>query len=180
MVEENFQKVEVNKEINKVEVNAEEESLLKKMTGKTKKFDFKGIFAPALIIIAIVLAGAATGYQLANKGMPVSTEETELAGGAKMIQGPKEVGIKDEAVFKDTAKGRIEINDSEEITEGSHRLIRPGGLSQTAYLTSSVLDLDQFRGKCVQIWGETFQAQKAAWLMDVGRLKILDSCPEGV
>jgi len=58
--------------------------------------------------------------------------------------------------------------------EGTHRLIREGGPSQTAYVTSSTLDLDQFAGRKVQVWGETFRAQKAGWLMDIGRLKILE------
>lgn len=84
----------------------------------------------------------------------------------------KEVGSTNLETFSDTATGVIEkggING-----EGSHKLIREGGPSQTAYLTSSVVDLDQFAGKKVQVWGETFSAQKAGWLMDVGRVKILE------
>lgn len=171
-MEEEFQKVEIETE--------KDSSLLKKMPGISKKFDFKGTFIPALIIIVITLAGVATGYFLANRGVVLPEKEKELTGGMKMVQGPTEVGIKDETVFRDTAQGRIKVNDSKIITEGSHKLIRPGGESQTAYLTSSVLDLNQFLDKCVQIWGETFKGQKAGWLMDVGRIKILDSCPEGV
>jgi hypothetical protein len=34
------------------------------------------------------------------------------------------------------------------------------------------VDLDEFDGKNVEIWGETVKAQKAAWLMDVGRVKL--------
>jgi len=34
--------------------------------------------------------------------------------------------------------------------------------------------LDQFVGRKIQIWGETYKAQKAGWLMDVGRVKILE------
>ena len=97
-----------------------------------------------------------------------------------MVSGPREVGIKDVETFRDTTEGRLEINDNPDVTEGSHRLIRPGGVSKTAYLTSSVVDLSQFVGQCIQIWGETFAAQKAGWLMDVGRIKILDSCPTGI
>ena len=26
----------------------------------------------------------------------------------------------------------------------------------------------------VQIWGETFKGQKAGWLMDVGRIKVIE------
>jgi len=169
---ENLQKVEIQTE--------EKEGLLKKMPSLKRQFKFKGALIPALVIVAIILAGVVSGYFLANRGVARLAKITELTGGTKMVQGPKEVGIEDETLFPDSAQGRIEVNDSEVITEGSHKLIRPGGESQTAYLTSSVLDLNQFLGKCVQIWGETFQGQKAGWLMDVGRVKILDSCPEGV
>lgn len=147
-----------------------------------KKSILKEVFLPAGIILAIILAGGATGWFLANRGgLPIGPTQTKkLIGGAELIQGPKEVGIKDIETFRDTAEGKIEINDNSDIPEGSHKLIRPGGPSQTAYLTSSVVDLSQFLGKCVQVWGETFAGQKASWLMDVGRVKILDSCPKGI
>ena len=101
-----------------------------------------------------------------------------LPGNASVVQNSKEAGIKDEKAFSDNAIGRLEVND--ENGEGSHKLIRPGGKSQTAYLTSSVIDLNQFTGKCVQVWGQTFTAQKAGWFLDVGRVKLLDSCPPGI
>ena len=165
----------------KVEINSEQgESLLKTMPRSGEGFKMKKNLIPALIIVALILAGGVTGYFLANQGMSVGQKITELTGGVALVQGPQEMGIEDESLFPDTAQGRIKVNESDEITEGSHKLIRPGGESQTAYLTSSVLDLNQFLGKCVQIWGETFEAQKAGWFMDVGRIKVLDSCPEGV
>lgn len=170
----------MEEQLKKVEIGTEEGRLLKKMPSLTTSFDFRKSLLPALLVLTIILAGATSGYFLARRSLAVPEQETELTGGVTMVQGPKEVGIKDEEVFRDTAKGRIEANDSEEITEGSHKLIRPGGESQTAYLTSSVLDLSQFQGKCVQIWGETFAGQEVGWLMDVGRVKVLDSCPEGV
>lgn len=158
----------------------EEESLVKNLTEPKGSF-LKEILLPAGIILAIILAGGATGWFLANqesKGGLIQTKK--LTGGAEVVESTKEVGIKDEKTFRDYAFGRLEINDDKEIVEGSHRLIRPGGPSQTAYLTSSVVDLNQFLGKCVEVWGETFIAQKAGWFMDVGRVKILDSCPEGL
>ena len=172
MVEEQLQQVEVKTE--------QGESLLRKMPSVGKAFDFKKAAVPALVVIIIILMGVASGYFLANRGVTTSEKVTELMGGAKMVRGPKEVGIKDEELFPDTAQGRIEINDSETVTEGSHKLIRSGGESQTAYLTSSVLDLNQFQGKCVQVWGETFAGQQAGWVMDIGRVKVFDSCPEGI
>jgi hypothetical protein len=164
-----------------VKINMEEPNLVQEFPEETKKTNWKGILIPSLIILAIVVAGAITGYFFSKRGTVSGSVETkQLIGGAELVQGPNEVGIKDEAAFKDTAQGKIDVNDNEGIIEGSHKLLRPGGPSQTAYLTSSVLDLDQFRGKCVQVWGETFAGQEAGWLMDVGRIKVLDSCPEGI
>lgn len=74
--------------------------------------------------------------------------------------------------FKDTATGTIEkgsING-----EGTHILNRPGGLSQRASLTSSVIDLDLFIGKNVEIKGETNSSTKTSWLLDVGTIKIIE------
>lgn len=154
-----------------------EESLVRPVAQKRTG---KEVILPVIIILAIILAGALTGYFLANRGASRPTLTKELEGGVEVVSGPKEVGIKDVETFRDTTEGKVEVNDGEVVTEGSHKLIRPGGESQTAYLTSSVVDLDQFLGKCVQVWGETFAGQQAAWLMDVGRVKILDRCPDGL
>jgi len=152
-----------------------EEPILKEITQEPKTSFLKEIFLPAGIIVVIILAGGLTGYLLSK-----SSGVKKLTGGTQIIGGAKEVGIKDEKTFKDTAEGRLEANNDTSVPEGSHKLIRPGGVSKTAYLTSSAVDLNQFVGKCVQIWGETFAAQKAGWLMDVGRVKPLDKCPEGL
>jgi len=157
-----------------------EEANLVKSLSEPKKSILKEIFLPAGIILAIILAGGGTGWFLASRSIEKPAPRKELTGGAQVVESQKEVGIKDEKTFRDYAVGRIEINDNGEIPEGSHKLIRPGGPSQTAYLTSSVVDLNQFLGKCVEVWGETFAAQKVGWLMDVGRVKILNSCPEGL
>ena len=74
--------------------------------------------------------------------------------------------------FKDTATGTIEkgsING-----EGTHILNRAGGASQRASLTSSVIDLDLFVGKKVEVKGETNASTKTSWLLDVGTIKIVE------
>lgn len=74
--------------------------------------------------------------------------------------------------FKDTATGTIEkgsING-----EGTHILNRAGGASQRASLTSSVVDLDLFVGKKVEVKGETNASTKTSWLLDVGTIKIVE------
>lgn len=130
-----------------------------------EKKNIRQVLVPVLLVVGIIAAGVLTGFFLAKQGTIPGT-----APGT--IQKGKEVGSPDIKTFKDTATGIIEKNGID--GEGTHKLIREGGPSQTAYLTSSIIDLDQFVGKKVQVWGETFKGQKAAWLMDVGRVKILE------
>jgi hypothetical protein len=124
-----------------------------------------------ILTVVAVLAGVGTGFgtfRLTNKGngqeLPtVPTSESSVAPG-------DEFGSKDQA-FDSHAIGYIEAGGLD--GEGSHKLLRPGGDSQTVYLTSSVTDLDVFVGMEVEIWGETFKGQKAGWFMDVGRVKVV-------
>lgn len=136
-----------------------------------KKRQLPPFLKPLLIILGIVLAGTVTGYLLSNRGGGMGlSSPSQLAPGTE-LKG-QEFGSKDTSAFPDTATGVLEkggING-----EGTHKLIREGGESQTAYLTSSLVNLDPLVGKKVQVWGETFKAQKAGWLMDVGRVKVLE------
>ena len=81
-------------------------------------------------------------------------------------------GSDDLKTFRDSDEGILEKGGID--GEGSHRLKREGGESQTAYLTSSIVDLDQFVSHKVKVWGETNKARKAGWLMDVGRVEVLE------
>ncbi|HUW22102.1 MAG TPA: hypothetical protein VMW41_05570 [Candidatus Bathyarchaeia archaeon] len=134
----------------------------------------------ALVILLIIAAGVGSGYFLSRRGLAAGDTVTKrmISGNVEVISGNKEVGIKDERSFRDTTQGKIEANDSAEVKQGSHKLLRVGGNSQTVFLTSSVVDLDQFVGQCVQVWGETFSSQDVGWLMDIGRVKVMDKCPE--
>lgn len=129
----------------------------------------KGIIVPSLVIVAVMLAGVVTGAFLSNR-VKVGQKSEIAAPGAEVKSG--EVGIEDPQTFRDSTEGVLEAGGID--GEGTHHLVRDGGPSQYAYLTSSVVDLDQFVGKRVQVWGQTFSGQKAGWLMDVGRVKILD------
>jgi len=84
--------------------------------------------------------------------------------------GAKQAGISDEATFKDSAEGTLE--EGGVAGEGTHHLTRDGGVSQTVYLTSTVVNLDDFVGKKVKVFGQTISAKKAGWLMDVGLVKV--------
>jgi len=131
----------------------------------------KRLFLSALVIFFILAAGTATGYFLSLKGGQKNLSSVE--SGEKIKKGAV-IGVDNPQIFRDKAVGVIEVNDGSFTDEGTHKLIRPGGESQTVYLTSSVLDLNQLIGRKVEVWGETYAAQKAGWLMDVGKVKVLE------
>lgn len=120
-------------------------------------------------VVAVVL-GAVSGFGL----FKVSRTQGVTDSGKQLgvVKTETEEGVKDTAALAD-ATGKLEINDGKVTTEGSHVLVRPG-VSQNVYLTSSVVDMDKYVGKTVQVWGETFKGQKAGWLMDIGRIKIVN------
>lgn len=128
--------------------------------------------AKIFIGIIVILLGTGTGYVISQKSSLSLSNESGKSDTPKVIQTNKIVGSTDVKTFRDSAVGVIQKNGID--GEGTHKLIREGGESQTAYLTSSIVDLDLFVGKKVKVWGETFRGQKAAWLMDVGKIEILE------
>lgn len=152
------------------QVDFEEKPIVKPLTTtpavSLQKMDKKYL---AILVIPVVL-GLVTGFLLYKK----NTAGTATLSGknVEIVSTPTEEGVKDASTFKDTATGTLIENDGKLTTEGTHILVRDGGASQNIYLTSSVIDLSKYVGKKVQIWGETFQGQKAGWLMDVGRIKV--------
>src|SRR3989344_1272777 len=112
----------------------------------------------------LALLGIGTGYLLSQK-IPIAQKPGFINTG-------KVVGTTDSKTFRDSAEGTIEKDGIE--GEGTHKLIREGGPSQTAYLTSSLINLDDYVGKKVKVYGETFAAEKVSWLMDVGKIELLE------
>ncbi len=113
----------------------------------------------------LVLLGVGTGYLLSRTtGAMISGDKPGI------IKTGKVAGISDTKTFKDSAEGTIEKGGLG--SEGTHKLIRDGGPSQTVYLISSAVDLDEYAGKKVKVWGQTMAAKKAAWLMDVGKVEL--------
>jgi len=122
-----------------------------------------------LSVIVIIVLGVLGGTVIGKKYGKV--EGSAVIGNQTFVKTDTEVGSMDTKTFGDSATGKIEAGGLS--NDGTHKLIRDGGPSQTVYLISSIVDLDQFVGKTVQIWGQTIKAQKASWLMDVGRVKIV-------
>ena len=120
------------------------------------------------IILFVIAAGLAigTGYFLSKIEGPTIGSLTNSTDKVKTAQG-----VKDEKKFPDKAEGKLKEGGID--GEGNFHLERPGGKSQNVYLTSSTIDLSKFIGKKVRIWGQTFSAQQAGWLMDVGYIEVL-------
>lgn len=135
---------------------------------KEFKSDKKSFYIIVGLVLFAVIGGIYTGKTLAGGSVGSTAPRGDTAPGA--TQSLSEAGITDETAFPDMAEGKLEeggING-----EGTHHLVREGGVSQTVYLTSTVIDLQSFVGKNVQIWGQTLSAKQAGWLMDVGKLKV--------
>lgn len=126
-------------------------------------------FLPLVGALILILAGIGTGFLLAQRTTGVSS----LGGKPKIVKTQKMAGSTDTKAFPDKAEGVIEKGGIE--GEGTHKLVRdPKNPSQTVYLTSTVINLDEYVGKKARVWGQTFAAHKAGWLMDVGRVEILE------
>lgn len=127
-----------------------------------------------IILFAAILLGGLTGVVGASLGG--KTAASESSESAKSVEEAAEkgaiIGSQEEGNFTDQAEGILKEGGIE--GEGAFHLERPGGESQNVYLTSSVIDLSAYVDRKVKVWGETNAAKKAGWLMDVGRLQILD------
>jgi hypothetical protein len=128
-----------------------------------------------LLTLVVILAGIGSGYaifQIHGKSSATSGTGTNNApASANAVKVNQTYGHTNPTDDKAQPEGVLLKGGIS--GEGSHHLIRPGGADQNVYLTSSELDLDLFAGDKVQVWGQTFQAQKAGWLMDVSQVKVL-------
>lgn len=116
------------------------------------------------IIISSVVLGVFTGYSLSKKSGGLA---------ANLPAQQAKTAIQDTRTFKDFAEGTLKVRPApknpNEYVEGSHLLVRDG--AYPVALTSSVVDLSQYDGKKVKVYGETQKALKEGWLMDVGRVE---------
>jgi hypothetical protein len=137
---------------------------------------------PKLVYLIIIVLAITSGFWI-SRFWPTKTTSQVSSGeslvnnqAAKIAEGEEvKVGVlygNTSKTFGDSATGIVKsggING-----EGTHTLEREGGKTQHAALTSSVIDLDLFIGKKVEVKGETNDSNKAGWLMDVGSIKILE------
>ncbi len=123
-----------------------------------------------ILVVAAVL-GIGTGYMLSHRNGVSNISSMNTSGGSSTASSNSVEGSNDLKTFKDIAEGQLETGGID--GEGQFHLVRPGGDSQNVYLVSSIVDLSKYVGKKVKVWGQTQSAQKAGWLMDVGRIQAL-------
>lgn len=144
---------------------------LPQMPVKIKNFDFKKYLPLILGGLAVVVAGVGTAWVLSRAilggGRPGGS--VSAAPGAKVTS--TSAGALDPKMKYDTATGILKAGGIG--NEGTHHLERDGGPTKYVYLTSSVIDLESFNGKKVEIWGETLAGKKAGWLMDVAKIEVV-------
>ena len=135
--------------------------------------NISSIFTKNLFIFLIVamVMGGMTGYILGSGKGSGNTLTSGTIDSSKVSKGTV-VGSSDIKTFKDTATGSLKEGGIK--GEGQFHLVRPGGSSQNVYLTSSSVDLSKFVGRKIKVWGETEKAQYAGWLMDVGRVEVIE------
>ena len=114
-------------------------------------------------IAVAVIIGTVLGF-----GFSRFNKKTVKNGDTKTAA--QSAGVVDKKTFKDSAEGVLREGGID--GEGNFHLERSGGVSQNVYLTSTTVDLSGYIGKKVKVWGQTFQAEKAGWLMDVGSVEM--------
>lgn len=158
-----------------------QKELIHDLDSKGKKSDFSldekkektdSMRKPLIItIIMMLILGIGTGYIASSVSGSVKKGPLSISGFSGSLPGSgKSFGVSDTKAFPDTTEGTLRAGGID--GEGEFHLERPGGDSQNVYMTSSAIDLSQFIGKKVKVWGQTQTAQKAGWLMDVGKLEV--------
>ncbi len=120
------------------------------------------------VTIGALILGVLTGVVLSSTGGGIQSP-------LSLTDAPAKSAEQDTRTFRDFAEGTIELKPTPkkptEYTEGTHLLKRDGAVPVA--LTSSVVDLAQYEGKKVKVYGETQKAIKEGWLMDVGKVEEL-------
>ncbi|MFO0703149.1 MAG: hypothetical protein U0525_00275 [Patescibacteria group bacterium] len=123
-----------------------------------------------IVLLSVLVLGILTGGAVAGL-----TPKTTSSNKVEVIKNTdsknaQSAGVLDKKTFTDSAEGVLKEGGFE--GEGSHHLER-GAKDQTAYLTSSTIDLTPFVGKKVKVWGQTHTSEKVGWFMDVGYIEIV-------
>ena len=148
----------------------QQKPMLKSFSNKPKR-NVNPLATLLVIGLVVILAGVGTGYAIAQSGGTGSPSSEATPSDTNLEAN--EAGISDESQFEEDAPEGILVEGGLN-GEGTHHIDRNAGPDKMVYLTSAVINLDNFVGKKVKVWGNTIAAQDAPWLMDVGKIKSLE------
>lgn len=122
------------------------------------------------VSVLIVLVGSVVGFGLSRSKVVKASKEGSIS--PELIKTSIEAGYKDTKLFESIVTGTVKKGGL--FGDGTHTLVQDSNPKNPAALLSSVVDLDEYVDKHVQIWGRSQKGLKAAWLLEVGRVKILE------
>lgn len=168
--------VQVSKdEFDKAQPQVESQSQIGQKVNLVKDFNNKKPmnkekYLLILLSLLVIVSGALSGYFLsgtqASTGSGVSlTKSSDSEKSETAVEVVDEEGLLSEEGT--IVEGGID-------GEGTHHLDRDLGPEKFVYLTSVVLDLDNFTGKKVKVWGNAMAGQEAGYLMDVIKVEIIE------
>lgn len=127
-----------------------------------------------LLTIVVILFGVGIGFLISKSKTSITSKTATVtnSNGQVIIQKGAVYGSNDTKIFPDSTVGVL--NNGGIDGEGQYHLVRPGGDGQNVYLTSALVDLSSFINRKIKVNGQTQKAKKAGWLMDVGRVEVLE------
>ena len=167
------------KEVRPQPVESKEEKINLMNPLESNSSNDKSKFIIAFAIALAVIAGLGSGFYYARHRLLLAGAGSGTQGGVVEVgeDGVKVgqvFGAQDESIFAASEPAEGIVQPGGIGGEGSHHIERGANESQWVYITSTTIDLDKFVGTKVKVWGETVSGKKAGWLMDVGRLKVIE------
>jgi len=126
------------------------------------------------VTFVVILAGVGTGWLLSGGSFASMKKESSGIKQVGVEQSATEAGLEDESAFTEKQSPEGVLKEGGIEGEGTYHLDRGLGEDKYVYLTSTVIDLQGFVGKKVKVWGESLAGLKAGWLMDVGKIKVIE------
>jgi len=140
----------------------------------TDKLNYSRAFLLLFLVLVLGVLSGFGGSFFSKKSTPAGNEKNSGTESETEVneQVEQKAGVSDKKNFKDSAEGLLKEGGID--GEGFFHLERPGGPSQNVYLTSTTVDLNQYINKKVKVKGETYSAEKAGWLMEVGFIEVTE------
>lgn len=143
--------------------------VLKPLTMNTSRRSIYPLLGIGVLVVAL---GVGSGWVFAKRTSAGKMRDSSAGvTSSNSVATSEEAGVNDEVAFPDTVEGILREGGIE--GEGTHRLDRGMGANKDVYLTSTVINLQNFVDKKVLVRGQTISGKKAGWLMDVGKVQVI-------